>query len=112
MTGLVTAEAIPVPWETNAFRVHDVLDMPLPRSVTGFAVRVVAWSRLMAMAGVTVLRAQKFDCTLDSSCSVVVLLVGSGHDPGARKEHDKRKQGDGAPNDRRREAIPSRLLLR
>ena len=81
MPGLVTVEAIPVPGETNAFRVHDVLDVPLPRSVTGFAVRVVARSRLMAMAGVTVVRAEKLDCTFDRSSPVIVLLVGSCHDP-------------------------------
>lgn len=89
MPRLVTAEAIPVSGETNAFRVHHVLDMPLTGSVTGFAVRVVARGRLMAMAGVTVLRAEKLDCTFDRRSPVIVLLVGLCQDSGACEEHNE-----------------------
>jgi hypothetical protein len=100
MPRLVTAEAVRVRWEPNSSRVHDVLDMSLARAVTGFAVGVMTRSRLMAMARVAVVRAEKIAGTLDPSRSVICLLVRLCHHPGTREEHEERTQGNCAPNDR------------
>jgi hypothetical protein len=43
----------------------------------------------MAMARVTIVRAEKVVRTLDRSGAVIVLLVGLCHHPGACEEHDE-----------------------
>jgi hypothetical protein len=96
----MAAEAIPVRGETNSLRVHDILDMSLPRAMTGFAVRVVTRSGLVAMARVTVVRSKQVVCAIDCSRAPIAFLVGSCHHPGACEEQDEQAQGNSAPSDR------------
>lgn len=100
MPGFVTTEAIPVRREPNSFQVHDVLDMPLPRAVAGFAVRVVTRCRLLTMAGVTVFRPEQLVGTRNVCCPPVALLVTLRQHPGAREERDEKSEDDTAPDER------------